>query len=182
MRFLLVPGRNVLTPEHWQARWSRSHPDWTWAPPPPGPPLVFADRIAALDSSLAASDEPAVLIAHSGGCVTALMWAGAHTGPVHAALLVAPPDIDGAEPADPRDVPWRVPLHPLPFRTVVVASRTDPFCTFERAEAFAAAWGADLVDAGDAGHIETKSGFGPWPEGERLVADLSGRSGLPGSL
>ncbi|MFB9360579.1 alpha/beta hydrolase [Amorphoplanes nipponensis] len=33
-------------------------------------------------------------------------------------------------------------------------------------------WGAELVDAGDAGHLETASGYGPWPDGERLVAAL----------
>ncbi|WP_212991800.1 alpha/beta hydrolase [Actinoplanes auranticolor] len=29
-----------------------------------------------------------------------------------------------------------------------------------------------MVDAGDAGHVETASGYGPWPAGERLVAAL----------
>jgi len=37
----------------------------------------------------------------------------------------------------------------------------------------AADWGADLVDAGDAGHINTASGYGPWPGGEELIGRLA---------
>jgi predicted alpha/beta hydrolase family esterase len=153
-------------------RWAAADPKWVWAPEPPAPPLVFVDRIAALEAALAASDEPALVVAHAAGCLATAMWAASHTGPVHAALLVTPPSFEGPEVASPDDVPWRVPLEPLPFRSVVVASRTDPYCTFDRSRASAEAWGASLVDAGDAGHLDTKSGFGPWVEGELLVADL----------
>ena len=159
------------------SRWAAAAPEvgprWQWAPVPPGPPLILADRIAALEAAVAASDEPALLVAHSGGCLAAVMWAASHAGPVHAALLVTPPVIDGFDPESSEDVPWRVPMEPLPFRTVLVASRTDPYCTFDRSREYAEAWGAVLVDAGDAGHLDTKAGFGPWAEGERLVADLS---------
>jgi predicted alpha/beta hydrolase family esterase len=48
---------------------------------------------------------------------------------------------------------------------LLVASRTDPHCTYERAEDYAYAWGSALVDAGEAGHINVASGHGPWPEG-----------------
>jgi hypothetical protein len=54
---------------------------------------------------------------------------------------------------------------PLPFPSILVASRTDPHCAFDRAEDFAYAWGAALADAGNAGHLNTASGHGPWPEG-----------------
>jgi serine hydrolase len=53
-----------------------------------------------------------------------------------------------------------------------VASRTDPHATFSQARDYADAWGARLVDARDAGHIATADGYGPWPAGERLLADL----------
>jgi predicted alpha/beta hydrolase family esterase len=171
MRFLAVPGRGVPKAGHWQREWA-SRPGWSWAPEPPGPPLVVADRIAALDAAAGASAAPAVLVAHSAGCVVTAMWAERHTGPVHAALLVTPPWIEDAGPGADGD--WRVPMRPLPFRAMVVASRTDPYCTFADAAAYAAAWGADLFDAGDVGHLDSKTGFGPWSDGERLVADLSG--------
>lgn len=33
-------------------------------------------------------------------------------------------------------------------------------------------WGAHLIDAGPKGHINTGSGHGEWPEGERYVAEF----------
>jgi hypothetical protein len=116
-------------------------------------------------------DEPAVLIAHSAGCITAVVWAARHAGPVRAALLVTPPFIEGFEPDDPSDMPWPVPRARLPFPAIVVASRTDPYTTFEQFERYADDWGAELFDAGDVGHLDTASGFGPWPEGERLLSE-----------
>jgi hypothetical protein len=116
--------------------------------------------VAALHRVVGEDDEPAVLIAHSAGCITTVVWAANHTGPVRAALLVAPPYIDGVE------------RNRLPFRAIVVASRTDPHCSFAESQRYAEGWGAELVDAGDAGHIDTASGFGPWPDGERLVHAL----------
>ena len=154
-------------------RWyAEAHPECRWAPEPPGPPLVLRDRVAALHAAVAGSTEPAVLIAHSAGCVTTTVWAANHAGPVRGALLVTPPYIDGFEPDDPSDLPWRVPRGRLPFRSVLVASRTDPYTTFAQFEQFAADWGAELVDAGDVGHLDSASGFGPWPEGERLISEL----------
>jgi predicted alpha/beta hydrolase family esterase len=67
-----------------------------------------------------------------------------------------------------------LPMTRLPFRTIVVASRNDPYVTFPRAAAMAEAWGAELVDAGNAGHINTTAGYGEWREGEKLVARLGG--------
>ncbi len=131
----------------------------------------------ALHEAISADDERAVLIAHSGGCIATVSWAARHTGPVRAALLVAPPYLDPdwtPGPDDsPDDVAWVVPRRRLPFRAIVVASRTDPHATFEQSRQYAEDWGAELFDAGDAGHINTSSGHGPWPDGERLVAALT---------
>ncbi|WP_203788842.1 RBBP9/YdeN family alpha/beta hydrolase [Paractinoplanes rishiriensis] len=174
-RHLLVPGRGIPGPEHWMRRWADARPGYRWAPEPPKPPLVLRQRVAALDAAVSGSDEPAILIAHSAGCITTVVWAARHTGPVRAALLVTPPYIDGAEPDEPGDVPWVVPRGRLPFPAVLVASRTDPYTSFAQFEQFAADWGAELVDAGDAGHLDTAGGFGPWPDGERLVTELGDR-------
>jgi predicted alpha/beta hydrolase family esterase len=65
-----------------------------------------------------------------------------------------------------------VPLQRLPFRSVLVASRNDPFCTYERACAFAQAWGSQCIDLGHCGHINTDSGLASWPEGHLLLQDL----------
>lgn len=90
------------------------------------------------------------------------------------AFLVAPADVDNAEEwpetqglkldgAASGFAP--LPLDPLPFPSVLVASSNDPYCRLERAKALAEAWHSTLVEAGDAGHINGASGHGPWPEG-----------------
>jgi hypothetical protein len=138
---------------------------------------VVEDRVAALQEAIAAEDEPAIVIAHSAGCLATAVWAGRHRGPVRAALLVTPPYLDPEWTAGPEDssddVAWVMPDQKLPFRTIVVASRTDPHATFEQTQRYATDWGAELVDAGDVGHLTTSDGYGPWPDGERLVAALS---------
>jgi predicted alpha/beta hydrolase family esterase len=86
---------------------------------------------------------------------------------------VAPPYVDPQwTDAEGDTTDWSTLQQRLPFRAIVVASRTDPHAPFAASQALAAHWGAELVDAGDAGHIDTSSGYGPWPEGERLLATL----------
>ena len=60
----------------------------------------------------------------------------------------------------------------LPFPSVVVASRNDPLSRFSSAEALAHSWGSRLVDAGDVGHLDVASGFGPWPRVHALIDSL----------
>ena len=38
----------------------------------------------------------------------------------------------------------------------------------------AGAWGSRVVDVGMGRHINTEAGFGPWPLGEQLLAELRG--------
>ncbi len=52
----------------------------------------------------------------------------------------------------------------------------------DEAKELAEAWGAELVDAGDSGHLNSESGHGPWPDGLlRFAGFLMGLS-EPGSL
>lgn len=152
-------------------RWLRAHPEYLWVSRDDDPDFDLDLRVAALKKAADADPTPPVLVAHSAGCLTVVAWAAAYSGPVRGALLVAPPYADGRQPS-PDAEPFRVPRAPLPFPTIVVASRTDPHATFDQAREYADAWGARLVDAGDAGHIATADGFGPWPAGERLLAEL----------
>lgn len=133
------------------------------------------ERVAALHDAISASDEPVVLIAHSAGCLTVALWASRHTGPVRAALIVVPPYIDPKWTPRPADDVFigEVPRERLPFRSIVVASTSDPYSTPAQFEDYARDWGAELYNAGDVGHLDSKTGFGPWPEGERLVATLA---------
>jgi uncharacterized protein len=182
IRTLLVPGHGRPRPEHWQQRWADANPEYQWAPRPPGPPFVLSERVTALHAAVESDPAPALLVAHSAGCLTVAAWAAEHAGPVRAALLVTPPYIDPAWKPDPGDPPVDGVREPvsrarLPFRAILVASRTDPYTTFAQFEEYAEDWGAELFDAGDAGHVETASGYGPWSDGERLVAELLRTSG-----
>jgi uncharacterized protein len=130
------------------------------------------DRVVALQAAMAADSEPAILIAHSAGCVATVVWAGRYTGPVIGALLVTPPMPRRAQPGADGVAGFAVPREKLPFPSILVASRTDPYATFEEFEEMAEDWGSALFDAGDAGHVDTATGYGPWPDGERLLAEL----------
>ena len=86
---------------------------------------------------------------------------------VQGAFLVAPSDRDRFD-TDP-DGPIRgfapMVLKPLPFPSMVLASRDDERVSFERARAFAQAWRSSFVDVGALGHIGTAAKLGLWPQG-----------------
>lgn len=168
---LLVPGYEGSGPVHWQSRMSAKlstarivdQPDWLF------PSLSAA--VGELTQAVREATRPIVFVGHSAGNVLI-----AHTiaslaqfqvlDRVRGAYLVAVPSaraltelpvIDPAFSAVPRD--------PLPFPSVMVASSNDPYATLEEQADIALAWGSQLVEAGEAGHINTASGHGPWPEG-----------------
>jgi uncharacterized protein len=71
-----------------------------------------------------------------------------------------------------------MPLSRLPARTVIVASRNDPWVSFERAHEFSEAWGSRLEDAGLLGHIDSNSALGAWSFGLQLLNGLLDGCGL----
>jgi predicted alpha/beta hydrolase family esterase len=175
---LILPGWQGSGPDHWQSRWERLHgytrvEQHDWQRP------LRGDWIARLEEVLLSCDGPAVLVAHSLGCHHVAAWA-AHSRNTHrvkAALLVAPPDV-GREDVRPLLPSWSPPaLGKLPFGAVMLASSDDPFCSLASARHFAAAWGAELVEAGPRGHLNADSGLGDWPEAhdhlQRLMRDTS---------
>jgi uncharacterized protein len=131
--------------------------------------------VARLDEYVLASRTPPLLVAHSLGCVAVAHWATLHSRPIHAALLIAPPDLEA--PSAPIEVAdFRpVPVNPLLFRSLLVASTNDPRCELAVAQRMAASWGSDFLVAGACGHLNTDAGFGPWPLGEELVLQLRER-------
>ena len=163
---LILPGFGNSEPDHWQSRWEAKLStarrvvvaDWEKA--------QRRQWVDALVAAVEATTRPAIVVAHSLGVFTTVHAAPRLAGKVAGAFLVGPSDWDREEllPGVAHDFA-PVPLVPLPFPSVVVASRNDPYCDFERAEAFAAAWGSEFVDAGESGHINVASGHGPWPEG-----------------
>ena len=173
---LILPGLGGSKPGHWQLRWAErmssaaivEQADWF------EPDLD--DWVQTIDQAARLTTRPIVLIAHS-LAVTAV----AHAAPrlpdnVRGAFLVAPTDVELSPAAPEETFGFRpVPRDPLPFPSLLVASRNDPYCAYDRAEDFAYSWGAALVDAGESGHINVASGHGPWPEGlMRLAGFLKG--------
>lgn len=176
---LVVPGLFDSGPEHWQTHWLRARPQalkvdlGAWDAPAPDL------WVARLDRSIARRRNPVFLIAHSLGCLAVAWWARhASTdrlGKVRGALLVAPPDVDRAD-AHPLLRPFApAPRTALPFPALLVASRTDPYARFSRLAGLAESWDAELVDAGDLGHINAASDIGDWPDGLALLDRLRSR-------
>ncbi len=156
-RLLIVPGLHDSGPAHWQTWLHTLHPgalrvrqdDWS------APDLErWADRIG---ETLEGVHEPVIAVAHSFGCLALAQLLGWGESRVRAALLVAP--------ADPERFGLQHRLHatPLAARTTLVASDTDPWMRADQALHWARRWGAHCVNLGDAGHINTESGFGPLP-------------------
>lgn len=173
---LIVPGYTNSGPDHWQSRWqsklatARRVEQAEWSKP------VRKDWVARMVEAVNASERPVVIVAHSLGVATAVQAVPAFEKKVAGAFFVAPPDV--ANPAiRPKHLmtfgPY--PRGPLPFPTMVIASRNDPFGSYDHASDVAAAWGALLVDAGSAGHINADSGHGPWPEGTMVFAQFLSR-------
>lgn len=164
---LIVPGWTNSGPDHWQSRWQRKLPtarrveQVDWETP------MLGDWVGRIIEAVAKATRPAVIVAHSCGVSAAVHAAGKlPPGMVEGAFLVAAPDLEANDiwpAAGGGFAP--VPSQALPFPSVLVASSSDPYCTLPRAREFALAWGSTLIEAGDAGHINTLSGHGPWPEG-----------------
>jgi predicted alpha/beta hydrolase family esterase len=164
---LIVPGRTNSGPDHWQSRWQRhlktarrvEQTDWDQP--------ICADWVANIVADVRGATRPAILVAHSCG-VSAVAHAAPLLGEVGiaGAFLVAPADLDGSDEWPAAHGGFApTPMERLPFPSRLIGSSNDPHCHVERAKEFAAAWGSDLSIVANAGHINTASGHGPWPEG-----------------
>ncbi len=177
---LIVPGLRDHVERHWQTLLGRRLPRVRWVPPMGRENLDCAARVRAIERCAQAVPGPLVVVAHSGGCIMLAHWARQTTRAVQSALLATPPDFerpmpDGYPTLDALRVGgWLpVPREPLPFRSIVAASRNDPLGAFDRVAALAAAWGSELADLGEVGHLNPASGFGEWLEADRFVHRLS---------
>lgn len=166
VRVLIIPGLRNSGAAHWQS-WLQSQyrgavrvkqADWlephlqTWA--------------HQIKQTLARHHPQTewIAVAHSFGCLALARYladqaqehGAAHDG-IRAALMVAP--------ADPIkfDVVDQLPTDGLHIPATVIGSEDDPWMPLSRAREWAHTWGARFQNLGAAGHINTESGFGPWP-------------------
>ena len=169
----MLPGYDNSGPGHWQTLWENAHPEYRRVPQRSWTEPVCDEWVAALDAAIVAAAQPVVLVGHSLGCLTIVHHARRHARAVHGALLVAPPNAD-----DPTFSPTikgfrPIPRERLPFPSIVVVSDDDWYIDPDTARTLADAWGGRFVLVPKGGHINTDAGFGPWPEGERLLAQLT---------
>ena len=182
---LTVPGLGGSGPSHWQTLWESARPDTVrvelgmWNTPHRNA------WVTKLDQAIRQAQAPVILAAHSLGCLAVAWWAELtrqpYGWPVAGALLVAPADVDRPHAQDELKAFGPTPLTPLPFPSIVVASRDDPWIEIDRAHSLAAGWGSHFIDAGAQGHLNAASGVGWWSEGhellERVIAAASDGKG-----
>jgi len=162
---LIMPGLGGSGEDHWQSRWekqlktARRVVQDDWAHP------VLSAWQAKLSDAILAATRPPVIIAHSLGALT-VAHVPEDVAAIKGAFLVTPPaprfvlQIAEIDPAFAAPVPRK-----LTFPALLIASRDDPYSSYEESEALAANLGIEIVDAGASGHINDNSGHGPWPEG-----------------
>ncbi|PTX48183.1 hypothetical protein IQ03_03236 [Gemmobacter caeni] len=166
---LIVPGLDGSPAPHWQHWWAQTDPHAQMVdlsfPHHPSPEVWEFELAGAI-----LQHPDTVLVGHSLGAVliARLLTKWPHLR-VSAALLVAPAETAGNDHIGHFGA---IPEQSLDLPAIVVGSRNDPWMSFERASALAGVWGAQLVDLGDAGHVNVASGYGPWPQGKALAAML----------
>lgn len=178
IRYLILPGWQGSPEEHWQSHWQRSLPNSArveqtdWLNP------ERDDWVAELNKAVAADPRPAILIAHSLGCVTAAHWAGRAPvellSRVRGALLVAPADVERSDCSAPLQNFAPIPRDLLPFPCLLVGSDNDAAVSAARTLQLARAWGGEAVILSGAGHINLKSGHRYWKRGFGYLYRLQG--------
>ncbi len=174
MKVLNIPGWKNADEGHWQSLWEAGDPsvfsrvhqvDWLhpdkdqWVP-----------RIA---EAIRKAGPEVLITAHSIGVAAFVHAVTAYDLQVRGAMLVAPSDAEATDYPKVMTGFTPIPQTPLPFRSIVVASSNDPAVSLARATTFAINWQSSLHILQEAGHIETKSGFGEWLEGKRLLKTLA---------
>lgn len=161
---LFVPDSSADDPDDWISRWLSRLPSGR---------RIRADNddvasvALALATALDEASRPVFLVGHGAGAHAIVHAARAcNVSQVRGAFLVNP-SAAGNQPAPSRD--------PLPFPCVVVASRDDPHAGFEDMQNLGLDWGADVVDGGAIGRVDSGSGHGPWPEGLMRMGAFLGR-------
>ena len=179
LSILILPGLGGSGPDHWQTAWGKTFPTMqrveqeNWENP------VYEHWSARLTQAVAKAERPVVLVAHSLGTSLVMRWSfeqPEHAKKVAGAFLVAPTYRDRFDALPNAPVRGWGPmiLKRLPFASMVVASQDDDRVSFERATAFAKAWGSTLIDAGNLGHMGSAAKLGDWPFGLYSFAHFIG--------
>lgn len=169
---LTLPGIGGSGPQHWQSLWEKEYgftriEQQEWETP------LRDEWVANIQKSVSKYDpQKLILVGHSAVCSAIAKWAEQYQTKIKAALLVAPADPEAQTFPQGATGFAPMPLHKLPFLSTVVASSNDFYATIDRAKYFADAWGSEFISIGEAGHINTASGYGHWNEGLEILKRL----------
>ena len=171
-RLLIVPGLHDSGPAHWQTWLQQQYRDSRRVVQRDfGRPDLqrWAERIhSTLDS---AGSGEWIAVAHSFGVLALVRHLAEHAdSPIRQALLVAP-----AEP-DRFGVAESLPQRRLAIPSTLIASQNDPWMSAASAQRWAGRWGSHLTQLGQVGHINSESGFGPFPLARRWVESARARA------
>jgi uncharacterized protein len=198
---LIVPGFRGSDEAHWQS-WLQMQIDGAqrlsgvdWDDP------VLSVWAGKIRQHLQRSDNYQWIVAHSFGCLAAAIAVTDLPQKVAGVIFVAPADparfhllgcrqmpgeSSGYQPTgSPLDTKesegvWPViPSQILGVEGVLIASENDPWLSLATAGVIAERWGLNLTNVGQAGHINTEGGYGPWPYIKELLA---GRMRLASSV
>jgi len=173
-QLLIIPGLGDSGEKHWQTFWHKKFDTSirivqdNWDEP------IREEWLDRLNENILKLNKPTILVAHSLAVSLVLHWAEKYSNPnIIGAFLVAPADVDSPEhtPECIRNFS-PMPLYKLPFPSVVVASKNDPYASFERKKYFAENWGSDFVNIGEQGHINSDSDLKYWEEGQSILSDF----------
>jgi len=180
--FLIIHGWQASGPGHWQtwlANRLRAANETVCYPLLPTPDAPVLDHwMKALHHCVSHMTGEKIVLCHSLGGILWLHYATRPSAkPVDRLLLVAPP----CPPAVAK-IPEFQGFAPVPIdaqalarsanRCLMVCSSGDDYCEASAAVAFANQLGIESeILPSEAGHVNTASGFGPWPHVEEWCYD-----------
>lgn len=178
--FVTLPGIGNSGGSHWQSHWEAADARFQRFAPTSWDEPVLRDWISALERTILAAAPPIVLVPHSLACLMVAYAAEAIAGKVAGAFLVAVPDPSEAKFPKQATTFRDPPEIMLPFRSLMIASRNDPYGTSDYARARASQWGCSVIDVGELGHINGASGLGDWTQGRDLLTAFCAGLGIEG--
>jgi len=171
--YLIIPGLGNSGPQHWQTCFETTGNNFSRVNQKEWDAPNCNDWVETIEKEIGKYDPSTViLIGHSLGCSTIAHWARQTRYKIKGALLVGPSDIESPVYDFPAIGFAPIPLQNLSFKSIVVASSDDPWVSIERAGYFAKCWGSELINIGNAGHINAASGYGKWPDGLEILHQL----------
>lgn len=172
---VIVPGWRDSGPGHWQSLWAENFSGTVRVQQDDWHRPIREAWVASITRTILDQPGPVIVVAHSLGSIAVTHLPPEAMRRIRGALLVAPADPERhAVLADFAPVPSQR----LPYRSILVASRNDPFCPIRLAGAYARGWGSEFVRLPDAGHINVESGHGIWPMGVALLQSLLAEGSL----